>query len=80
MSKIRRLRIDVYGRFRADVIRKNGAWIAYRLGPEGKRIILGDLPLHPDASPEEVVHAFEAAYHELARPGDELVVIDILMA
>lgn len=80
MSKIRRIRIDVYGRFRADVIRKGGTWVAYRRGADGKRSKLGDLALLDDATPEEVVHAIEAAYHELARPGDELVVIDLLMA
>ena len=80
MSKVRRLRVDVYGRFRIDVIRRHGRWTAYRLGDEGKRSLLHDLVVDEKASPEEVLEAIEAAFHEWASPDRELAVIDIHMA
>lgn len=80
MSKVKRLRIDVYGRFQADVIRERGGWVAYRRGTDGKRSLLGDLALPDDASPEDVLLAFDAAYHELGTDERELTVVDILMA
>ena len=80
MSKVKRIRIDVYGRFEADVIRQKGTWVAYRRGTDGKRSLLRDLVLDDSATPEEVVFAFDAAFHELAQPDTELRVVDILMA
>lgn len=80
MSKLRRIRIDVYGRFRIDVIRRHGTWTAYRLGADGKRRKLSDLVIVEDAGAEQVLGAVEALYHELATPDAELVVIDVLMA
>ena len=80
MSKLRRIRIDVYGRFRADVIRRRGHWVAYRLGADGKRSMLGELSLPDDATAEDVMAAFDAAYHELGGDDRELTVIDVLMA
>jgi hypothetical protein len=80
MSKVKRVRIDVYGRFEADVIRQKGSWVAYRRGIDGKRSLLRDLAIADDATTEEVVHVFDAAFHELADADAELRVIDILMA
>ncbi|MCA9623876.1 MAG: hypothetical protein KC731_32865 [Myxococcales bacterium] len=79
MSKVRKLRLDVYGRFRADVIRHNGTWTAYRLGDDGKRSLLRDLVIDADADPEAVVAAFEAVYHELGGPERELEVLSVVM-
>lgn len=80
MSKLRRLRIDVYGRFRIDVIRRHGTWTAYRLGADGKRGKLNDLVLPDEAEAEAILEAVEALYHEHASPDAELEVLDVLMA
>ncbi len=80
MSKLKRIRIDVYGRFEADVIRQKGTWVAYRRGQDGKRSLLRDLMLPPDASVDDVLLAFDAAFHELATDSRELGVVDLLMA
>ena len=80
MSKVRRIRIDVYGQFRADVIRRRGRWTAYRLGDDGKRSLLKELAVAADASPDEVVDAFEMCFRQLAGADAELRVLDILMA
>jgi len=80
VSKLRRIRIDVYGRFRIDVIRRHGRWTAYRLGAEGKRARLEDLVIAESASAEEILETVEALYHEWARPDAELEVIEVLMA
>ena len=80
MSKFRRIRLDVYGRFQADVIREGDGWVAYRRGVDGKRSKLGDLVLDGSADPEQVIEAFEAAFHELGGPDREIDVVDVLMA
>jgi hypothetical protein len=80
VSLVRRLRVDVYGRFVADVIRRHGVWTVYRLGNEGKRSKLVDVVVADDASSEEILEALETVYHEWAGPDRELRVIDILMA
>ena len=80
MSKLRRMRIDVYGRLRIDVIRRRGTWTSYRLGADGKRAKLVDLVLADDAGPDEILEAVEALYHEWATPDSELEVLDVLMA
>ena len=80
MSKVKRVRLDVYGRFQADVIRQRGTWVAYRRGVAGKRSLLRDPALMDDATTEDVMAAFDAAVHELATPDGELRVLDILMA
>jgi hypothetical protein len=77
VSQFRRLRIDVYGRFSVDVIRRQGRWEVFRLGDDGKRSRITDLPLTGTAAPEDVVLAVDAVFHELAGPGDELRVVDI---
>ncbi len=81
VSKLRRIRIDVYGRFRIDVIRRHGTWTAFRLGDDGKRSRLTDVVLlGEDMTAEEILEAVEALYHEQAAPDAELSVIDLLMA
>lgn len=80
MSKLKRIRLDVYGRFEADIIRHKGSWVAYQRGADGKRRLLGDLALDDDATVDDVMLAFDAAYHELAKPDAELRVVDLLMA
>jgi hypothetical protein len=80
VSKVKRIRLDVYGRFEADVIRQKGSWVAYRRGADGKRSLLRDLALRDDATTDDVLLAFDAAFDELASADDTLRVIDILMA
>ena len=80
MSKLRRIRIDVYGQFEADVVREYGSWVAYRRGADGKRRRLHDLLLDDDAEAEDVLFALEVVFHELGGPGAELRVVDVLMA
>ncbi len=79
MSRVRSIRIDVYGRFIVDVIRKQGRWSVFRVSGDGKRSVLHDLPLTDDADTDDVVSAVEAAFHELATADTDLEVLDIRM-
>ena len=80
MSKLRRIRVDVYGRFRVDVIRRHGTWTSYRLGDDGKRSRLTDLVIAEDADPETILQTIETLFHEWATPDAELEVLELLMA
>jgi hypothetical protein len=77
MSSFRKVRVDVFGRFRVDVIRKDGRWTAYRLGDDGKRALLRYLPLDDSATLDDVLSVLDAVFHELAEPGRELEVIEL---
>jgi len=60
------MKFDVYGRFRLEVTREEGSWVAYRLEP-GKRIKISE-PI-PDSLEENEIGAYlDDIYHEMARP------------
>ena len=69
------MRFDVYGRYRVEVIRKDGSWIVYRLG-DGKRRIVPDLVIPSSIQPQDVRTYLDDILHELARPGAAIRQID----
>ena len=62
------MRFDVYGRFQLEVLRENGAWIAYRLGL-GTRERDNDVVIPPSLDASELAACIDDVFHELARPG-----------
>lgn len=68
------VKLDVYGRFRLEVIREGAAWSVYRLEP-GKRIAVPELGIPASLTQEEVVAFVDDLYHEMARPGQNVLVV-----
>jgi len=78
MAQYRRIRVDVYGRFEVEVIRRRGSWVAYRRGLDGKRSGLTEVAPWPEATDlETIVDDLEAALHEWGGPDSEVRVIDL---
>ena len=78
MAQYRRVRVDVYGCFEVDVIRRYGSWTAYRRGDDGKRGLMSELTPWPEsASLDTILEDLEAALHEWAKPGRALSVVDL---
>ncbi len=69
------MRVDVYGKFQLDIAREAGRWVAYRLEP-GKRIKLSDLAIPDWLGESEVVQHLDDLYHEGARPGQTVRLVE----
>ena len=62
------MRLNVYGRFKLDIVREGNQWVVYRL-ELGKRIKVGDFAI-PSALREAEIGTFlDDIYHELETPG-----------
>ena len=68
------MKVDVYGRFRLDVVRENGQWTAYRL-ELGKRIKLSELAIPSDLEAAEIPVFLDDLYHESALPGQRVQIL-----
>ena len=72
-----RLEFDVYGHFRVNLHRgEDGWWVAERVGDDGKRSLLPEVVVPPDADAHRIADHLEAMFHEWARPGARIVQID----
>lgn len=68
---------DVYGRFRLAAERADdGWWAVFAVGEDGKRTWIDHVVVPSGAGVDEVEAAIEASYHELARPGTDIVRLD----
>lgn len=75
-SGVSELVFDVYGRFRVRVARRAGGWVAQLVASDGKRRPLPDVVVPPEATPEEIVAALEAVFHEVGRPGGRIRIVE----
>ena len=65
---------DVYGRLRVGVSRgPAGHWETAEIRPDGKRRSLPDVLIPDEAEEDDLPGYLEAAFHELARPGQGIV-------
>ena len=69
------MKFDVYGRFTLEVLREHGRWSVYRLAL-GKRTPLHDVVIPPDVEPHEVVRYLDDVFHESARPGKTIRLLE----
>ncbi len=60
------MRFDIYGRFRLEVVREQGRWVAYRLGT-GTRRPEPDLVIPENLLKAEMPSYLDDVYHENAR-------------
>lgn len=61
------MRFDVYGRFRIEIVREGGAWVAYRVGQGLRRA--EEILIPGDLAATELAAFLDGVYHELAAPG-----------
>lgn len=59
---------SIYDRFKLEVIRKDGRWMAFRIGERFKRPE-DNLVFPPDCSEDGLATYLDDIYHELASPG-----------
>lgn len=59
---------SIYDRFKLEVIRKDGRWMAFRIGERLKRSE-DNLVFPPDLTEDGLVTYLDDIYHELASPG-----------
>jgi len=69
------MKFDVFGRFQLEVQREGELWVAYRLSP-GKRTPLDDLVIPPTFDAAEIAVYLDDLYHEAARPGDVVRLVE----
>ncbi|HST02747.1 MAG TPA: hypothetical protein VLJ84_13905 [Usitatibacter sp.] len=62
------MKVDIYGRLRLEIVREGERWAAYKLEP-GKRLRLDDLVIPGWLSEADVIQHLDDHYHEAARPG-----------
>jgi hypothetical protein len=69
------MRFDVYGRFRIDVVREHGRWVAYRVG-DGLRTPRHDIVIPAQVTEAELETYLNDLLHEFAEPGRTLRRLD----
>lgn len=65
------MKFNIYGRFQVDILREDGAWIAYRIDG-GKRVRLDEVVVPPELEAEELAVYLDDLFHELAGFGQEV--------
>jgi hypothetical protein len=69
------MKIDVYGKFQIEVVREGEMWVAYK-SDAGKRVRLNDLMIPSWLDEAEIVQYLDDHFHEAARPGQTVKVIE----
>jgi len=67
------MRFNIYGRFRLEVRREQGRWMAYRL-TSGTRVPEDELVIPAELAEDELAIYLDDIFHELAGPGQSLEV------
>lgn len=69
------MKFDIYGRFRIEVLREADQWAAYRMA-FGKRIRINLAIPQEILTPAEMARYLDDLYHEVARPGQSVTVLE----
>jgi hypothetical protein len=70
------MKFDVYGRFQLEVRREGDHWAAYQLAL-GKRTKVSDLAIPREIrTSAEIARYLDDLYHEAARPGQSVSVVE----
>ncbi|MHA1600577.1 MAG: DUF7661 family protein [Alphaproteobacteria bacterium] len=62
------MRFDIYGRYTLDIVRKEEAWVVYRISDGKRRVELG-LVVPSSILAADVLMYLDDLLHELAHPG-----------
>lgn len=69
------MKLDVYGRFKVEVRRETGRWVAYHIAL-GKRTRIDTVAIPADIqTAAEIARYLDDLYHEAARPGQSVSVV-----
>jgi len=68
------MRFNIYGRFRLEVRREQGRWMAYRL-TSGTRVPDDELVIPAELAEDELAIYLDDIFHELAGPGQSIEVV-----
>lgn len=71
----RRMKFDIYGRFRLDVVREAERWVVYRQGV-GTREPDRTLLLPSELAIDDIAGFLDDLLHEYARPGQSITRLD----
>ena len=63
-----RVKFDIFGRLKLEVVRDQDQWVAYRLDL-GKRVKVPELAIPSMLEPSEIAEYLDDLYHEMAKPG-----------
>lgn len=69
------MKFDIYNRFIIEIIRKDGRWLAFRLG-EGSKIPEANLIVPQDLGESELITFLDDIFHECALPGKLIKKLD----
>jgi hypothetical protein len=69
------MKFNIYDRFVVEIIRKEKRWVAFRVG-EGVKVPESNLIVPQDLEASELITFVEDMYHEFARPGKSIEILD----
>lgn len=69
------MKLDVYGRFKLEVVREKSQWVAYKL-EVGKRIRWSELVIPSTLDASEIATHLDDLFHEMAAPGQSVRVLN----
>ncbi len=69
------MRFNIYGRFRLEVRREQGRWMAYRL-TSGTRVPEDELVIPAELAEDELALYLDDIFHELAGAGQSIEAMD----
>jgi hypothetical protein len=69
------VKLDVYGRFKLEVVREQSQWVAYKL-EVGRRIRWSELVIPSTLDASEIATYLDDLFHEMAGPGQYVRVLN----
>lgn len=67
------MKLDLFGKKEMEVIRRNGEWLAFYCGSEGKKRKADEVVIPGSLSELEVVEYIDDLFHEWATPSNSTV-------
>ena len=69
-------RFDVYGRFEVECVPDGETWVAWRVGVDGKRERVHDVPFPPGLSEDDLLAHLDDVFHEMGTEGRRITRLD----
>lgn len=67
------MKMDIFGKKRMEVIRREGEWLAFYFGNDGKKRRAYDIVIPSSLSEREVVGYIADLFHEWATPSNSVI-------
>lgn len=62
------MKLDIFGKQEMEIVRRNGEWLAFYCGNEGKKRKAQGVCIPSSLNDSEVVEYFDDLFHEWATP------------